>query len=372
MPVSNPATPSAATPNIGGPTVIRIADPGELVAAIPILLGFHPRDSLVLLAMGGRSGRRMGLTVRIDLPPPEHTADAADAAIRGLLLDTPTGAAVIVVAGPEGTGPPAAKLVETVVDGLESRSVDVHTVIWTPGTAGGDRWACYDPCGCTGVVPDGSATPMAASAVAGGQVVFADRIELERLVAPSDPIRIRRREELLTRAADGVFDDPDDGPDDRVAGLAAVDAAIADTAAGRLELDDERAVVLAHALVSPPVRDAAMLRCAHPDPPTAAAAEQLWTLLTRELPDPESAEPAALLAVSALLRGDGALANVALNRAERAWPGHRLTGLLRAVAEAGVRPGEFRACLGPGLLADRPATPRRRSRWASRAGRRSG
>ena len=70
-------------------------------------------------------------------------------------------------------------------------------------------------------------------------------------------------------------------------------------------------------------------RCCATSGPAAAAAEQLWAALVRELPDPEAAEPAALLAVSALLRGDGALANVALDRAEQAWPGHRLTRLLR-------------------------------------------
>jgi hypothetical protein len=79
--------------------------------------------------------------------------------------------------------------------------------------------------------------------------------------------------------------------------------------------------------------------------PRPAAAEQLWAALARETPDPEAAEPAALLAVSALLRGDGALANVALDRAERAWPGHRLTRLLRVAAEGGLRPSEVRAWL---------------------------
>jgi hypothetical protein len=63
------------------------------------------------------------------------------------------------------------------------------------------------------------------------------------------------------------------------------------------------------------------------------------------MPDPEAAEPAALLALSALLRGDGALANVALDRAETAWPGHGFTAMLRDLARAGTRPSELRACL---------------------------
>ena len=92
----------------------------------------------------------------------------------------------------------------------------------------------------------------------------------------------------------------------------------------------------------PLVRDAAVAACTGSRP---AAAEALWAALARGTPDPEAAEPAALLALSALLRGDGALANVALRRAEPAWPGHQLTGMLRGLAAAGIRPGELRACL---------------------------
>jgi hypothetical protein len=84
----------------------------------------------------------------------------------------------------------------------------------------------------------------------------------------------------------------------------------------------------------------------------------LWAALTRGTPDPEAAEPAALLALMALLHGDGALANVALQRAEAAWPGHSFTATLRGLAAIGVRPSELRSCLTgapvPGLSRRRP------------------
>jgi hypothetical protein len=74
----------------------------------------------------------------------------------------------------------------------------------------------------------------------------------------------------------------------------------------------------------------------------------VWAALTRETPDPEAAEPATQLAVSALLRGDGALAIIALDRAERAWPGHAFAALVRRAAEAGVRPSAMREVLTRG------------------------
>ncbi len=336
-------------------SVLRVRDPGELVAAVPVLLGFHPRDSLVLVATGGSSGRRLGLTVRVDLPPPEAVridAEAVgDAAVQGLLLDAPTGAVVIVVGGDSGADPPCRELTDLVTRLLEGHGVDVQTVLWAESTAAGARWACLEPCGCTGTLPDPSSTPLAAAAVAGGQVVHADRAELARMVAPADAERVQRRETLLVRAVDEMLSCTDAAADDpeagRVEDTVVIDSAIADAGAGRLVLDDDRVLALAGALAVPAVRDAALLRCAGPE---AAAAEQLWTALVRETPDPEAAEPAALLAVSALLRGDGALANVALDRAEQAWPGHRLTGLLCSAVATGMRPGEIRECLQRGLV----------------------
>lgn len=354
------------------PVPLRVGDPGELIAAVPPLIGFHPRDSLVLVATGGESGRRLGLTLRIDLPEPGHLpgvpAEIAASAVRGLLLDDPAGAAVIVVGGspvpdvgPDRLHLPWRGLADLVVGDLERCGVEVHTLLWAQSTAAGARWACYDPCGCHGTLPDPGATSFAAAAVANGQVVHADRAALRQLVTPPDPERIRRREALLLRtldaaagapaagdpaAGDPAAGDPAAGDpaagDPAVLGPGAVDAAIADAAADRLVLDDERVVALACALADPALRDGALLRSVGPD---AAAAEQLWTALVRETPDPEAAEPAALLAASALLRGDGALANVALDRAHQAWPGHRLTALLRAVADAGLRPAQVRHCL---------------------------
>jgi hypothetical protein len=332
--------------------VLRVRDQGELVAAVPAMLGFHPRESLVLMATGGRSGRRLGLTLRVDLPPPEHPDYAEHvelitaSAVRGLLLDEPAGAIAVVVSEPRPArgDPPAAPphplLADRVGLALEEQHVHVHALLWTERTAGGARWACYEPCGCAGLVPDPAA----------GRVVHTDRAALQALVAPAEPARLRRRETLLIKATDGELAGAGGGiVVDPVAGLAVVDAAINDAAAGRLVLSDAGVVALATALGIGEVRAAALQHCLGP---RAAAAEQLWAALARETPDPEAAEPATLLAVSALLRGDGALANIALDRAERAWPGHTFSTLVRGAAEAGLRPSLVRALLRDRAPAD--------------------
>lgn len=335
----------------GGRPVARLADPPALVAAIPVLLGFRPRDSLVLVALGGRSGHRLGLVLRVDLPAPRDVEAVCEVSATNLMLDDPARAAVLVIGGAasgrkrgRAATPPRRDVAEAAVAALAVRSVEAPILLWAARCQGGAQWACYDSCGCSGLVPDPGATAAAALAVAQGQVVYGDRTELERLVAPVDAVVLRRREAMLVRALEVADAERGTAADDVLAS-ALVDRAIRDAAAGRLELDDQAVVGLAQALALPDVRDAALLRCAGAD---AAAAEQLWAALARETPDPEAAAPAALLAVSALLGGRGALANIALDRAEQAWPGHRLTTLIRTAVDAGVRPSQLRAWLEEG------------------------
>ena len=383
-------------PSASPAPVTRLRNPGELLAALPYLIGFHPRDSLLFIAFGGSSGRRIELTQRVDLPRVDDAAAVCGALAANTLRVSPAGVAVVVVGGdrtvaggvPFGGPPPLAELAAVAEATLTARGVPVQSRTWAAGTDAGAAWACYDECGCRGGVPDEGTTPFAATAVAAGLVARADRGELEKLVAPTTPARLRRRARMLTRAIDTGSDldalcealstaGPDGLPagadtsprcdgDAGAAGLtghALVENALADAAAGRLCLDDARVVALALAMSDLEVRDAALARCADAD---ADGAEHLWAALVRETPDPEAAEPAALLAACALLRGDGALAGIALDRAEQAWPGHRLTGLLRAVWAAGMPPERVRECFCPPPAAAMPVR-----RVAGRSKRRS-
>jgi hypothetical protein len=96
----------------------------------------------------------------------------------------------------------------------------------------------------------------------------------------------------------------------------------------------------------------------------AVAAERLWLALVRATPAPERAEPAALLALTAYLRGDGALAGVALDAAQQACPHHSLSGLLRAALDGGLPPELLRGVARDAAAALR--RPARRSRTPRR------
>ncbi|MFD0787811.1 DUF4192 family protein, partial [Micromonospora azadirachtae] len=49
------------------PPRLAVRSPADLLAAVPYLLGFHPADSVVVVAM---RGRRVVFAARADLPDP--------------------------------------------------------------------------------------------------------------------------------------------------------------------------------------------------------------------------------------------------------------------------------------------------------------
>jgi hypothetical protein len=318
---------------------VRLRDPGDLIAAVPHLLGFHPIDSLVLVILHGEAANRVGLTLRTDLPPPEHRAAVVSQLLLPVRQLDATGAWLVVVGGGTAGPPdlPHAELVAAVEDALTAARTPVLHAAWVAATVAGAAWACYQrDHACSGRVPDPTSSPLAAATALAGAVTYASREDLAAQLAPDDGLTLARRSARLELAAEAAE------LDRRLAGAAAVGRdliavhqALAEASHGRLVLGDEEVVRLAVALADHRVRDACL---ATADGPQAAVAEQLWLALTRATPAPERAEPATLLAFAAYLRGDGALAGIALDTAETARPGHRLAGLLRRALDTGLPP----------------------------------
>jgi hypothetical protein len=333
---------------------VRIRDAGELAAAVPHLLGFRPRESVVLLSLTGAGGRRMGLTVRADIPPAEHAASLAAVLARSLCTDRPDAAVVVVVSETPDAGPPGApdiphrELVWEMVRALAALGVPVGHALFVRG----GRWWDYDcPYGCCG--PRGGTplptevTELAVAAVATGTVVERDRDALIARIAPPPE---RDRGAMAAACARVAVECSAAVLDSGMEAVAAESwAAVVDAAArcrpGAAGLDgltDAEVARVVWGLRDSDVRDRAIGLALGPEP---AAAEQLWTECTRRAPAPLDAAPATLLAVSAWLRGDGALANVALGRALDSEPGYGLARLLGDALAACVTPTDLRAML---------------------------
>ncbi len=353
--------------------VIRLGDTGEVAAALPHLLGFRPAESVVLVSLRGPGGSRVGLTVRADLPPSGAAAalartladklvtDDPDAVLLAVVSETPDRAAVPVL--PAWCGDPEVwpelphrDVVHELVLALDARDVPVREALLVRG----GRWWDYDcPHACcepgAGTPVPGGPSPLAVAAVAGGAVLAPDRDALAARIAPvegpaaaamaAECLRTGRGHAARLRAGGAA--------EVAEAGAALVADAVAacrpGPATAGTRLPDARVAGVLWALTVPDVRDRALGMALGED---AVAAEVLWTECTRRAPVPLDGAPATLLAVSAWLRGDGATANVALDRALAADPGARLPRLLAEGLAACVPPAELRALIRDTLLTD--------------------
>ncbi len=336
---------------------IRLSDPSELIAAVPHLLGFHPHESVVLLALHGKS---LGLTLRADLVAADQAPLLAEQLLAPIARQRPTGVALIVIGGegpPDGDLPHRV-LVSALDDVLTGAGLPIVHAAWTTETTSGAPWRCYGDPLCAGTVADPATSPLAAATVAAGAVTFGSRQELAALLVAEDPAALQRRAMLLD-AVDAEHPMSARMVAQRLARLAELHRA---AAAGDPELGDSVIAEVASALCDHRVRDACLPWCTGSG---AIAAERLWLALVRATPAPERAEPAALLALTAYLRGDGALASVALDAALHACPHHSLSGLLRAALDGGLPPELLRDVARDAAAAlRRPArrSPKRRSR----------
>jgi hypothetical protein len=334
-----PGGQTAADFPLTDPTAARLTGPDELVVAVPALIGFRPRDSLV--AVGVRSpDSTVVCTLRVDLADVAGSVAARRHIARVLANQGCDELFLVVVGGRRSRqGPPRRRLVCALRDECATIGLPVRAAVWAAEVALGARWACYGECGCDGALPDPACSSVTAATVASGRVVYGDRAELERLVAPGDARASARRASLLERRLNEAerIGKP---PADASACAALVERWLGEAAAGPPRLADDDVVALCLALADPVIRDFALGFALGP---RAAAAERLWLALVTAAPDPEAAEAAVLLAHCALMRGDGALACVALRRAQQAWPGHRLSTLFQAALDSGANPAELRA-----------------------------
>jgi hypothetical protein len=360
--------PTAARPSAPpGRPEVRLSEPGEIAAALPHLLGFHPRESVVLIALGGSGGRLVQVTARADLPRRWDAAELARSMADRISREQVVAAIVAVVSEAEdvdgvagGADLPHRALVHQLVLALAAHDVPVREALLVRG----GRWWSFDcPHACCAAgagtpLPEGT-SELAAESVANGRVVAADRAELAGRIAPVGDLGAAMAAAVLRvgqalagrKLAEG-------GDVVAAASWSAVTDAVARLGPGQVaRLPDEDVARVAWGLRDPAVRDRAIALCLGDD---AAAAEQLWIECVRRVPAPLDAAPATLLAVIAWLRGDGASAGLALERARASDPGYSLAALLEEALDACVPPAELRALVVAGLGRCGPGAATRR------------
>jgi hypothetical protein len=324
---------------------VGLASPVSVLAIVPSLLGFHPSQSLVVLGVSGPRNR-VSLTFRYDLPDPPDGELAADIAAHAceVLTREAISAAIVIGYGPAG---PVAEAALSVVTALADTGVDVLEVLRAEG---GRCFTvnCQDPdcCPPDGIPFDPCSHPVAAALKEAGMDVLPDRAALARTLQPPPGTaratrqatgRALRRLDRLVATARGGGLDPAAALAE--AGRAAVRDAIRRYRSGTSIEDRVRLAFLAVVLADLRVRDDAW---AQMDPRRADEHIALWTdIVTGAAPEFVPA-PASLLAFTAWQAGEGALANVAAERALAADPAYSMALLIAGAVQAGLPPSAAR------------------------------
>jgi hypothetical protein len=211
-----------------------------------------------------------------------------------------------------------------------------------------------DCCPAAGTPFDPGVHSAAAAMGSAGNQVLADRAAVAARVAPLGGIAAesmrqatRRAERHAAQLLAKVRKSSRIGAARRLIaaeGLNAVGATIATYRAGGKYSTDYQIAWITVALRDLRVRDDAWARM---DPAHADAHRRLWIDVTRRAQPGYVAAPAALLAFVAWQSGDGALANVALDRAVADEPRYSMALLLRQVISAGAPPSLARLPMTP-------------------------
>jgi hypothetical protein len=317
---------------------MTVRSPADLLAAVPFLLGFHPTESLVVIAL---RDKKIIFAARGDLPA--ATAPAGEVAAAGdyvaAVVAQQGGTAATVI----GYGEPGRvdRVFPAVREALAACGVHLLEALRVES---GRYWSflCTNPrcCPPAGTPYDTSTSEVTAAATYAGQVILPDREAVARQVAPVGSLARESMRQATTRAEARLVDlldaagtgDVLGGRAVRQAGAAAVREAFA-RQAGRDRLTDDEVGWLTLLLAHVPVRDYAWERITDADWQI-----ELWADVVRRAEPDLVPAPASLLAFAAWRIGHGALANVALDRALAEDPAYSMALLLREALHRGIPP----------------------------------
>ncbi len=310
---------------------VSIRSEADVLALVPFTLGFHPEDSLVLVALGPDNRpfhARIDLPDDVDelplLPPPLVRAarrNGTERAVVVLYTDDhcmAEAAASLMVAALQTEG--IACLLALRADGQR----------WYPQLAGP-----IDGRALEGVPYDVRSHELTSQSVLEGRVTLGSRRQLVDSLAPIDPVLV----------------------DDVAAAHASLPALVLTdrqllAAEGRWLLE-QLALWMTTSVAPSPAVTARVLRAGGAQQLrdrvwceiTAESADrhvELWRDVVRRSPEELVAPAAALLAFAAWLAGDGALGWCAVDRALSADPDHTLARLVGQALDNAVPPSTWR------------------------------
>jgi len=306
--------------------------PEDLLALAPVILGFWPADSVVMMTFGAARP----FHARLDLPPAAEldpcTLLGAEESLLGPAQQHEVQAVVLLYLTDD---PCAALLVhEALVLGCRRRGIRMVVAV----AADGAEYSLLGPDGELGprTPYDVTAHPFVVQALVEGWIAHDTREEMVASLEADPALAGPVLEALL----DGGWEDT--GPPIGARALRrhgtwaqATVRRVLDTGDVLRPVDVAR---LLWAVQAPRVRDAVGSLI---ERPTASGHARFWAEILRRCPDQLAAPPATLLGWAAWLAGDGALAWAAVDRCRRVDPDCRLADSLARLLERAVAPNAW-------------------------------
>ncbi|MCU1601593.1 MAG: uncharacterized protein JWO22_2302 [Frankiales bacterium] len=310
--------------------VVRMTTPAQMVAALPLHLGYTPQESLVVMCCHEPRGR-MGLTFRLDLPTVEHERDVVDYCAQTVRGQQATRVVLVVYTG-EADGEERAR--ERLMNQLLATFEDL--VVTEALLVRDGRFWSYQ-CDDTRCCPvDGTPVDAAEESAAvqvlkleqltRGAGMLATREDLERTIAGpvflAEEAALDRCDEAVDAlleaiAAEGLRST-------RGTALARWRVALEAMADPRWEPDDAEAVALTVSLSDVVVRDAVAGMWEQDD----LTLRRLLESVARRTPGLYDAPVCTTLAWVTYCDGAGSITSIALERALRSDPEYSMAQIL--------------------------------------------
>ncbi len=309
---------------------LRLRSPQDLVEMVPYLLGFHPTDSIVVVAVEGGAGElsRIGVVARIDRLPLEN----ADQTLDHVFAAVCRSGAHRVVAVWYGSA-----VHERELDELHRAAGRAACELFDVLCVTEGRWrslVCDDErcCPADGRPVPETTTPIAAAAAYAGLVARPDRSAVTALLDPAPAADRERLRPAVSEAERRWAQRVTYGQKSRQERSAVRALFAASRVLG--VLTDAEVGRYGVALRQIPVRDSCWLAVDE----QRITGESLWRELARRLPAPYDAAPLFLFGWLQWRDGNGTLASTAAARALESEPDYSAAVLLNAAVQQGLNP----------------------------------
>ena len=335
--------PERAEISIDSIPTVALRDPNHLVACLPYLLGFEPQRSLVIMGLAQSGAHsRLIVTARYDLPELTDVAGSREIvqhAEQALASIRDINSVLLVIVG-ETAGhvdrdQPYTALIDDLIYAFDDADIAVKDAVYThEGSV--HIYGCTDPSWpWHGVrISQEERDEGAAGFVFAGMSPATTREALyEEITRVADDLTADVARHIDTNEQSVQWIAPE--------AISALARDISGTLVTSSQMSAREVARMGVAFENVRIRDAVLWDLAHTSSQERLAARANLVQATRHLPDEHVAQVATVLGIEQWMSGDGARANIAVERALSANPDNSMARMLEQSLRMGMPPAVF-------------------------------